>query len=222
MKTTEANPAPAPRPEGGRTRRGAVLSLILVAWLGATAAGLRWMLASQSAPRPAARAAVSWPADSALTPAPGRPVLLLFAHPHCPCTPAGLEELAWLLRTSPDRPEVAVLFVRPPGAPAGWERTAAWARAAALPGARVLADHDGREAWRFGATTSGEALVYEGGRLVFQGGLTGGRGHHGDHAGARAVPGRLRDGGATVQRPVFGCPLLGGPEGREGGGEGWR
>ena len=222
MKTTEAEPAPA----GGRSPvhralKAVFLGLLVVGWLVAAGAGLRWMLAAEMTPKRTARAAPAWPADSDLRPAPSGASLLLFAHPHCPCAPAVLDELAWLLRQGAGL-SARVVFVRPPGAPAEWEQTATWRRAAALPGVEVRADEGGREARRFGTTASGEVLVYTGGRLVFQGGLIGARGHHGGHAGARAVLARLAGGDRVVETPVFGCPLVEREEEREGGGAGWR
>jgi hypothetical protein len=72
-----------------------------------------------------------------------------------------------------------------------------------------VVDEGGREARRFGASVSGQTVVYDqGGRLRFAGGITGARGHAGDNAGRRQVMRQLASsagaGGAT---PVFGCEL---------------
>jgi hypothetical protein len=74
----------------------------------------------------------------------------------------------------------------------------------------VRIDEAGREAARFGATTSGHVLLYDrGGRLRFSGGITASRGHVGDNAGRAALLGLLIHGETERERtPVFGCPLF--------------
>ena len=107
--------------------------------------------------------------------------------------------------------KTVVLFVRPVGTPVGWEKTDLWESAASIPGVSVFSDDNGVEAQRFGAETSGQAILYStDGRLLFQGGITAGRGHEGDNAGEDSivalVHGRER---AYRQTTVFGCPLCG-------------
>ena len=153
----------------------------------------------------------AWPATTALHPAGGgTDTLVLVVHPKCPCSRATLSNLAVLLaHCPPGRIATTVLFVRPAGVPAGWERTDLWDAAAAIPGVTVRTDAGGIEADRFGAVTSGQAILFDaGGRVVFRGGLTPGRGHAGDSGGAAAVlavaDGRRPDDART---PVFGCPI---------------
>lgn len=93
-----------------------------------------------------------------------------------------------------------------------------------LPGAGLVWDDGGLEAKRFGATTSGTVLLYDSeGKLLFQGGVTGSRGHEGDNYGLdelrRALTARLP--GEDKERirgalPVFGCAF-----GSFGPGKGW-
>jgi hypothetical protein len=115
-----------------------------------------------------------------------------------------------------------VLFVRATGTPSA-ETTELWRTAAAIPGVTVTDDHDGREARRFRAATSGYALLYDDlGGLRFSGGITGSRGHAGDNLGRSAVAGFLEDVLPADERsPVFGCALFadddrGSPEERDG------
>lgn len=130
--------------------------------------------------------------------------LTFYAHPHCPCSRAGLAELAELARAAPDL-DVTVVFVRPAGAEPGWERSAAWD---AVPGARVRCDADGAEAARAGAATSGHAVLTDPtGRVAFRGGLTRGRGRVGESPGRRAVLAILRGEQVANAAPVYGCPL---------------
>ncbi len=70
-------------------------------------------------------------------------------------------------------------------------------------------DVDGHEAQRFHAHTSGETLLYNAsGKLLFQGGITGRRGHEGDNAGRAACLSLLTSERAPLSHaPVFGCAL---------------
>ncbi|HZH04228.1 MAG TPA: RedB protein, partial [Myxococcaceae bacterium] len=114
-----------------------------------------------------------------------------------------------LVRAAPKALEVEVIFIRPEGTPEGFARDSElWARAEAIPGVRVREDKDRVEARRFGATTSGQVLLYgvDGG-LAFAGGITGARGHEGPNAGADRLLALLRGKGAPAQAPTFGCDL---------------
>ncbi|OWK36827.1 hypothetical protein FRUB_09390 [Fimbriiglobus ruber] len=135
----------------------------------------------------------------------------LFAHPRCPCTRASLMVLAEVLAAAPGIADVRVVFVRPAGTPAGWERTDLWDAAVCLPGARVSCDAEGEVARRAGAVTSGQVNVYDrGGRVVFSGGITAARGRAGDSPGRREVVRALAGLEPTLSSaPVFGCPLIG-------------
>lgn len=74
---------------------------------------------------------------------------------------------------------------------------------------RVLPDPDGRLAVSLGSLTSGGVALYDAeGRLRYQGGITGSRGHEGDNAGERAVIEILRGRrDSHKSMPVFGCPI---------------
>jgi len=106
-----------------------------------------------------------------------------------------------------------VLMLRPGGMPEGWERTDLWESAAVIPGVTVASDVGGFESRRFGAATSGQALLYAvDGRLLFAGGITGSRGHRGDNNGRAAVTALVLDSGQAAPAwaavtPVYGCPL---------------
>lgn len=74
----------------------------------------------------------------------------------------------------------------------------------------VVNDGDGVEAKRFGAFTSGQALLYDAqGQLRFSGGITDSRGHEGDNAGREAIEAILAGKTATTTlTDVFGCGLF--------------
>jgi len=132
----------------------------------------------------------------------GRPRLLMFVHPHCPCTPSSLRNFAAVATETGCEGVIYIAAENLAGTPNG-------RLAARLPGVQVCTDATGVVARQFGTLTSGHVFLYTtDGRLVFEGGITAGRGHEGDSPGRRALVARLT--GAEdqlVSLPVFGCPL---------------
>jgi hypothetical protein len=182
----------------------------------ATLVGFTQLWRYEGAAGTAAAAPMAWPAGSHLVPSGGWPTLVVAMHPQCPCSRATVEELAKLMATCHERLNATVLMIRPKGFPRGWEQTDLWRSAAAIPGVTVLADEDGIEARRYGAETSGQALLYStDGRLLFAGGITDSRGHIGDNAGRSTTESLVINKGVSTQpdvvarTPVFGCPLFG-------------
>jgi hypothetical protein len=204
---------PPPARPGARSRTGIALAAGLVAWGAAVAFGLVQMSAFEAEPGAGARPPRHWPTGT-----PGldaeRLTLLAFAHPHCGCTRATLVELDRLLARCRQRLAARVVFYSDAALGEGWERTASWELAAAIPGVLVQADPLGAMARGFGALTSGTVLVYSpDGRLRFAGGITAARGHEGDSAGAagiRALAGESTIGGpdAVARAEVYGCGLV--------------
>jgi len=178
-------------------------------WLIAVTGGLGILLKYSATPGNAGDPPSHWPTNSPIRPPSGRPVLVMMAHPRCPCTRASLEELARLMARNAGRLDARVVFFAPPHADEDWWSTDLWSGASAIPGVEVVLDRDAIEARRFGTETSGHALLYDGeGRLLFSGGITVARGHAGDNAGLGAVEALIR-GETTARRrtPVFGCAL---------------
>lgn len=153
--------------------------------------------------------AAVWPAGTKLHRQTGSQTLVLFAHPHCPCTRATIRELERLAAQVGVTPDIRVVFVQPSGTTADWAHTDLWQAAAAIPGVTVALDHNGLESRRFGARTSGESFLYDKiGQLLFQGGITPARGHEGESAGKSAIACWVSGHPADAHSPVFGCPLL--------------
>lgn len=195
-------------------RQTAILTALVALWAAALAGGYWWVESYQNQAGAAVAGLAVWPQTSKLQ----RPLeashLVMFAHPKCPCTRASLGELAKVLTRSPGL-QATVVFFRPRDAAADWERTDLWRSAAAIPEIRCVVDPGGREAKRFGAATSGMTYLYDAsGRLLYQGGVTASRGHHGDNAAADAVVAAARFGPASPTKfrtacgEVFGCPLV--------------
>jgi hypothetical protein len=154
-----------------------------------------------------------WPADVRLSPEQGKPMLLLIAHPQCPCTRASLGELEQIMTGRQELVKAYVLFYKPAGVAEEWVKSDLWRSATKIPGVTVEADEEGRMTRSFGADTSGQVLLYDQQtHLVFQGGITSARGHAGDNRGRLAIETFLDTGRMTVsQTPVFGCSILGEP-----------
>ena len=156
----------------------------------------------------------SWPEETMVHRDPELATLIVTLHPKCPCSRATVDELAKVMAHCQGKLVTQVLVVRPKDAPEGWEKTDLWSSAAQIPGVTAIADVDGIESQRFGAMTSGQALLYShDGRLLFAGGITESRGHSGDNAGRSLIVAlvhrELRD--STTQPPrtaVYGCPLF--------------
>jgi hypothetical protein len=130
-------------------------------------------------------------------------------HPQCPCSRASVHELAEIMSRSEGRLDARILFVEPENAPAGWLDGALWREAKTIPGVTVSVDKDGQDAAEFGASTSGQVMVYDATGVVrFSGGITDGRGHEGDNAGQLSVLDLVRTGKSPVATtPVYGCSL---------------
>lgn len=193
---------------------GPAMAAVLAAWLAAVLGGFAWLQDYKSTPGARVGAPGRWPSQATIPREAGRPTLVLFAHPHCPCTRASVSELARLVARFPEV-STRVAFVRPAEMPSGWADTDLWRTVAGIPGAAVLEDVDGREAARFGAATSGFTALYSAeGRLLFSGGITASRGHEGQSFGQKRIASLLTTGTADRNdAPVFGCALLAHEEG---------
>jgi hypothetical protein len=196
------------------------MALAGLVWLAATFSGTWALLVYANAPGEAVLAPEAWPETSEIARAPGRPTLVMFVHPRCPCSRASVGELALLLERSAGRAEARVVFLDPAGMDADWVKTDLWRAAAAIPGVAPVCDAGGREARIFHAATSGQTLLYDAaGRLLFHGGITVARGHAGDNPGRSALAALLAAAPASrTATPVFGCSLFGGIP----GGKTWR
>lgn len=194
--------------------------VLAAAWSAAIGSGLWAMFDYEMTPGKVARLSGRWPRGSALTPDPRRPTLVLFVHPHCPCSRASLNELLVLVTHCGGKIKPLVVFLRPPGFAADWEKTDLWEMADSIPGVERFADVDGTETARFRARVSGETLVYgPDGNLLFHGGITVSRGHQGDNAGRAAIESILvGETAGPCSTPVFGCSLcddtVAAPQGR--------
>lgn len=179
-------------------------------WLILVGCGLIALFRYEKAPGPPEVSPQTWPRESRLSRDPLLPTLVLFAHPRCPCTRATVGELALLLARVSGKVTCTVVFMKPPLVAEDWMETDLWRSAKAIPGVTVVRDESGVEANRFGAKTSGYALLYaRDEKLLFQGGITDGRGHAGESAGRGAIIASIEGKLPALNRTqTFGCPLF--------------
>jgi hypothetical protein len=187
-----------------------VILTVGTVWLSLIVTGMAMILRHANTPGESAVKPANWPADSQITLDANRLTLVMFAHPHCPCTRASLGELEQLMSDRPGTIAAQVWFIEPAGMTEDWTDTDIWRQAAAIPGVTVHVDAAGTEARRFHADTSGQTLLYDNkGHLQFGGGITLSRGHAGDNPGLsalEALAGRLP--ADVSETPVFGCALF--------------
>jgi hypothetical protein len=191
-------------------KKNIILTISAAAWILAVGAGLARVLRYENTPGLSEQTPPDWPRATHIPQPTARPSLVLFAHPRCPCTRATMSELARIMAQCKGKLDASVIFLSPQNSEPGWAQTELRRKAAAIPGVRVLDDKDGQDARRFGAGTSGQAMLYDAsGHLLFSGGITAGRGHEGDNAGSDAILSLVNSGRADLTKtPAFGCSLL--------------
>jgi hypothetical protein len=196
-----------------QTKRILATSLFAIVWIVAVAFGQRALFRYENTPGPIGAVSPKWP-NTEIERATDRPTLVMLAHPRCPCTVASVAELARIMARLQGKVTAYVLLVEPVESGAKWENTNLQRSAEAIPGVQVVVDHDGAEARRFGAETSGHTFLFDAdGRLLFSGGITTSRGHAGDNAGESAIVALVNNQTpARTQTLVFGCSLAISPE----------
>jgi hypothetical protein len=175
----------------------------------AVLAGFAILLGYAHEPGPAGRVPIRCPAPAAPSLDPIRPTLFLFAHPQCPCTRATLSELDRIAAHGAGRLRIRVYFLSEPELGEELLHGHLWSVASGIPGVEVRADDSGAIARSFGVETSGHALLYASdGHLLFEGGITGARGHEGDNAGETSILEAVLGGIPSCRStPVYGCSL---------------
>jgi hypothetical protein len=185
-------------------------------WLMAVIGGLVVLWKYAGTPGNAAETLQAWPAGSGVELSKSGTTLVMFAHPHCPCTRASMAELERIVAQCNGKQATAeshvtpwIVFYKPSSKEAGWEQTDLWRTAEGIPGSHVLCDENGAEAKRFDAKTSGQTFLFNAkGERLFEGGITSARGHEGDNPGHDAIVDFAHEGNPVCRgTPVFGCPI---------------
>ncbi len=190
--------------------RHRVVVISILVWAIALVFGIRALLVYARTPGTPATPPARWPPTAPVRTAGNRASLLAFIHPQCSCSRATLTELEQILLCCRNQVEATVFLYEPSRPPEGWDSDLSHA-AAAIPGARFVADTDAVAARLFGVQVSGQVLLYGStGQLIFAGGITPFRGHVGDNYGLEAITRILNNQPPRHQTtPVFGCALYG-------------
>lgn len=190
--------------------QGIVSASFVILWIALVSYGVGALLIYSAKPGEAACAPRTLPIGTSGILPIGKPLMMVFLHPHCPCSRTTVEQLQKILIASQGATECRVLLVIPPDTEQGWENGSLLRLLSSIPGLRVECDRGGLQAKRFQAATSGQVLFYKGDRtLAFCGGITASRGHAGDNIGSQTIMTLLRDEESQhTQTPVYGCPLL--------------
>lgn len=189
------------------------LAPLLFVWISAVAGGFVWMVRYESRPSVAGVASSDWPDNPQIENDDPLPVLVMFAHPKCPCTRASVGELSRLMADCQGLVRAYVAIIEPPRVEDGWSDTVLRSTAEKIPGVQVIIDKDAELARTFHAETSGETFFYVNGQLRFHGGITVSRGHRGENAGRSSIAQILHgsfehaNAKAVCQSPVYGCAL---------------
>lgn len=193
-----------------------LLTIGILLWLAAVGYGVAYLSRYETTPgEQGVSTPEIFPPGSSIEHDGTRATLLFFAHPKCPCSRAGLNEIAKIMPAVEGRLDVYVVLSKPAGAPADWADTGLRASAEHIPGVTVVVDENDAETGLFNARTSGTALLYDSaGKLRFHGGVTRARGQEGDNAGSSAIADIVNTNFSDHENTsVFGCPIQGFEEG---------
>src|SRR5947207_2532537 len=84
-----------------------------VAWVIALVLSGRALLSYESTPGGVGAVPVAWPKTSRIPPPTDQPVLVMLAHPRCPCTRASVAELQKIMARLQGKLTAYVLFLKP-------------------------------------------------------------------------------------------------------------
>lgn len=166
-----------------------------------------------------------WPDSTKLARPTSTGHLIVFVHPYCPCTRATLKNLDEVLDST--KLPVSIIQLRTASLESVHSPISSIASIASNNGWDLILDDEGVEANKFGATTSGECMLFDSeGALLFAGGITASRGHLGNNQGLASLkdlieklcsetigqnnPLETNSLGSSkwAQFPTFGCPLF--------------
>ncbi|PQO47845.1 hypothetical protein [Blastopirellula marina] len=187
------------------------LTVLTVGWLLLIGAGFVALASYQNQAGESAEHQSAWEKSPLIQRDAAQCQLLVFLHPHCPCSSATLNELARIQATCQNRLAIQVVIYYPLGADADWLQTPNVKLAQQIPNAQWTLDPDGNSARELGVRTSGHTILLSPrGDLIFSGGITSSRGHEGANLGRQAIERYVCLGEKTVdQTHVYGCPIFG-------------
>ena len=193
----------------GRLTWRAWPAAILCLWGSGVVGAFLWVVAYDLKPSAPTAPPRQWPQASALDRSSRGPTLIMFVHPHCPCTMASLDELQRIAERYASSVKIDIVVVQPADLKGRVRESRSWKAAAGIKSANLQLDRDGAEARLFAAATSGFTVLYDQhGKLIFSGGLTGARGHYGANPNSAAAVAAIAQHSEENSAPVFGCDLF--------------
>lgn len=189
-------------------------TFVLVMWILMLGSGLRVLWAYETTPGTQLSKSTHLH-HGQISLAPHKLTLVMFAHPHCPCTKASLLELQQLENNLHGLLNIKVFFIQPASKDSDWVHSPLWDFARSIPDAEASVDHLGVLAKELNAQVSGETFLYSPtGELLFTGGITPSRGHVGENVGRTAIDDLTTVGRTKYSRTrVYGCSLFNNEEG---------
>ena len=183
--------------------------LFLSLWLMAMGAGFYKLYLYSTTPGTVGSVQALWPQNSGIERNTQKALLVVFLHPDCECSRATLAELQMIRPQVEEKINFVFVFFKNTQSNLSSDVSELWKTATQFQFARSLVDQDGKIASEFGAETSGQTFLYDQkGHLVFQGGVTGMRGHVGDNIGKDAILSFAHTGTPlTSHTPAFGCSI---------------
>ena len=136
--------------------------------------------------------------------------LMMFYHPHCPCTQSAVWNLRQLISKSPATVRLHAIAYCPADRADDWIESSLTDSLRMTQNSSVTIDRDGAISKRLGAMTSGHVLLYDTrGKLSFSGGITSRRAHEGGCDSLNDLLDKLRAPSMTFDSwPVYGCPIV--------------
>ena len=132
---------------------------------------------------------VQWPAESAIARSEASRTVLIFIHPYCEHIKMSLNILEQVAANLPESASWLIVASRPPGSD--------WKPETTLP---IYFDEGGVETKRFGVTTPGHLLLFDGeGSVLYSGGVTDFRSGSEENDGVRLLEASLPHGPAALQ-----------------------
>ncbi|WP_286766000.1 MULTISPECIES: RedB [Rhodopirellula] len=140
--------------------------------------------------------------------------VLIFYHPHCPCTRATIRCMERMIASFASQPNIVAYAFIPSGEVDSWIESETTDKLRSFGNVSIVADHDAKASRQFDVATSGHVLVYNDARLSFSGGITPSRGHEGScDSGAAFLNSINGESNQRVKWPVFGCAIVSPSEG---------
>src|ERR1043165_4499203 len=118
-------------------------SVLGTAWVVALIASARLLLSYESTPGEVGSVPSGWPRTSQIPAPTDEAVLVMVAHPRCPCTRASMAELKKIMTHVQGKLDAYVLFLKPSGSGSDWDDTTLFRMANGIPGVKVISDIDG-------------------------------------------------------------------------------